>query len=64
MNSKVTDPNIFQSMIEGIFHLFWSPLQMKWNCESESESENSDIHSIHTRQGLDLHDPAYKLTKV
>jgi hypothetical protein len=25
---------------------------------------NSDIHSIHTRQGLDLHYPAYKLTKV
>jgi hypothetical protein len=25
---------------------------------------NSDIHSIHIRQGLDLHYPAYKLTKV
>jgi hypothetical protein len=25
---------------------------------------NSDIHSIHTKQGLDLHYPAYKLTKV
>jgi hypothetical protein len=25
---------------------------------------NFDIHSIHTRQGLDLHYPAYKLTKV
>jgi hypothetical protein len=25
---------------------------------------NSDIHSIHTRQGLDLHYPAYKVTKV
>jgi hypothetical protein len=25
---------------------------------------NSDIHSIHTRQGLDLHHPTCKLTKV
>jgi hypothetical protein len=25
---------------------------------------NSDIHSINARQGLDLHYPAYKLTKV
>jgi hypothetical protein len=25
---------------------------------------NSDIHSIHTRQGLDLHYPTCKLTKV
>jgi hypothetical protein len=25
---------------------------------------NSDIHGIHTRQGLDLHYPTYKLTKV
>jgi hypothetical protein len=25
---------------------------------------NSDIHSIHTRQDLDLHYPDYKLTKV
>jgi hypothetical protein len=25
---------------------------------------NSDTHSIHTRHGLDLHYPAYKLTKV
>jgi hypothetical protein len=25
---------------------------------------NSDIHSIHTRQGSDLHHPTYKLTKV
>jgi hypothetical protein len=24
---------------------------------------NSDIHSIHTRQGLDLHHPTCKLTK-
>jgi hypothetical protein len=25
---------------------------------------NSDIHSIHTRQGSDLHHPTYKLTKI
>jgi hypothetical protein len=25
---------------------------------------NSDIHSIHTRQDLDLHHPTYKLTKA
>jgi hypothetical protein len=25
---------------------------------------NSDIHSIHTRQGSDLHHPTYKLTKA
>jgi hypothetical protein len=25
---------------------------------------NSDIHSVHTRQGLDLHYPTYKLAKV
>jgi hypothetical protein len=25
---------------------------------------NSDIHGIHTRQGLDLHYPTYKLAKV
>jgi hypothetical protein len=26
--------------------------------------QNSDIRSIHTRQGLDLHYPTYKLAKV